>query len=341
MAQKTIRLALVGFGNAGQEFCRLLLSKQEELEQREQARVLITGISTASKGTVMNSEGLDLATLLLEIETAGAFAKDRVDLDTFGMIDAVSADCLVELSPLSIADGEPAISHIEKAFGRGLHVVTANKGPVVWRYKELCAMAEKSSRMFLYETTVLAGAPLFNLVRETLRGCAVLSFRGVLNLTTNLILEEMGEKGVGYEEALKEVQRQGFAEADPTMDVDGHDAAVKTAILLNVLMDGRTNPSRIKRTGITSVRRSDIVQAREKGGKIKLLCRGYRENGVAVGSVEPTFLPLSDTFAFVGSSGVTLETDVMGKLTIMINEPKLSQVSYGIYIDVLTLLDRI
>ena len=289
----------------------------------------------------MCNDGLDVANLLYEVKETGAFSKNKVNLDAAGLIDAVQADCMIELSTLSITDGQPAISYIERGFGRGLHVITANKGPVALKFKELNSMAEKTKRIFLYETTVLAGAPLFNLARETLKGCRILSFSAILNATTNFILEEMGEKGISYDEALKEAQRLGFAEADPTMDVEGYDAAAKTAILLNVFMDGETSPDRIKRTGITSVRHSDIIKTKNEGGKIKLLCRGYMKNGQAFGSVEPTVLPFSDPLAFVKSSGVTLETDLMGKLSILIHEPKMMQVAYGIYIDVMTLVERL
>ena len=266
MANIEINICLVGFGNASKEFCRMLIEKNVELKANTGCDIKVTAIAGRSKGTIINSDGIDLQKALLDVSSSGKFdvsAKDNINMETLQVIRSCSANVLVELSTLSIYDGEPAITHIETAFDRGMHVITANKGPIAWKYQKLRDNAKQKGLQFLYETTVMDGTPIFNLVKYTLPGCKILSFRGVLNSTTNFMLEEM-EKGNSYEKAIVEAKRRGFAEADPSMDVDGWDAAVKTAVLLNVLMDTNIDPTEIYRQGIAHITLEDIEKAKEK-----------------------------------------------------------------------------
>jgi len=341
---KTLKLCMIGFGNVGGEFCRLLEEKKAALLENNNCRVIITEIATKSRGILRNVNGIDTDGALDWIEKKGSFKghEDYINLNSEEVIKSTTADALLELSTLSVMDGQPAIKHIETAFDRNMHVITANKGPIAWRFKKLDTRAKEENVVFLYETVVMDGTPIFNLVRNTLQGCRVLSFRGILNTTTNYILCEM-EKGNSFEEAVKEAQRRGFAEADPSLDVDGWDAAAKTAALMNVLMDAEVTPLDIKREGISGVIAADVLRVKQEGSCIKLICEGFFENGISVGRVYPKEIDESSIYSKIDatSSVLSVTTDLMGEISIVEHDPEIRQTAYGVYSDLLALLGRI
>lgn len=249
------------------------------------------------------------------------------------------ADVMIELSALSIHDGQPAISYIKKSFEKNMHVITANKGPIAWAYHDLYNIAEKNKLQFLFETTVMDGTPIFNLHKYSLPGTKVLGFKGILNSTTNFIIEAM-EEGRDFNDALKEAQIQGFAEANPDMDIDGWDAAAKTAVLATVLMGESVTPHDVDRKGIRDINLDDIRTANKNNQKIKLICEGKVENGHVKCSVSPVILEKDSIFSFIDatSSIVSLTTDLMGEIMIIEKHPEILQTGYGIYSDLLTLI---
>ncbi|MBZ9689645.1 hypothetical protein G9F72_025545 [Clostridium estertheticum] len=345
MQNKEINICLVGFGNAAQEFCRMLITKNLELKESTGYDVKVTAIAGRSKGAIINAKGIDLTKALSDVKSKGSFdssAEDTVTMETLQVIKHCHASLLVELSTLSIYDGEPAISHIETAFDVGMHVITANKGPIAWKYQKLRDNSKEKNLQFLYETTVMDGTPIFNFVKYTLPGCRVLSFKGILNSTTNFVLEQM-ESGNSYEDAIKEAKRRGFAEEDPTLDIDGWDAAAKTSALLNVLMDTNINPAEIDRKGIADITLGDIEKAKEKQCKIKLLCEGYIEDNKPKGRVHPVYINYVDTFSNIDatSSILAITTDLMGQVQIIEKNPEIQQTAYGIYSDLLTLVKNL
>ncbi len=342
---KTLKLCLAGFGNAAQEFCRMLIEKHDEILESEAFDIKVCAIATKSKGALINENGIDLNKALHDVLEMKSFDKNDKDFsqdNTIDIIKSSEADILIELSTLSIKDGQPAISHIETAFNNGMHVITANKGPIAWAYNRLSAMADEKKLGFLYETTVMDGAPIYNMVREVLPGCKVLAFKGILNSTTNFILEEM-ENGSTFESSIKEAQKGGFAEADPSMDIDGWDAAAKTTALLNVFMNANLTPFDIKREGISHISYDMINDLKIKGLKIKLLCEGYYENGKPVGIVHPVQIPQNDIFSNIDatSSILSITTDLMGELCMVERNPEIRQTAYGIYSDLLTLIKKL
>ncbi len=259
---KKINLCMIGFGSVGREFCKMLLEQGDE--------VSINAISTRSKGTLLDPKGVNISRALEEIDSYGRFSDNNPQLIPYNSFEAIEnsqANVLVELSTLSIEDGEPAITHIEKAIENNMHIITANKGPIAWAYKRLKNMADEKDLLLLHETVVLDGAPVFNMVKETLLGCKVLSFKGIVNSTTNFIMEEM-EKGIDFDTALKEAQRRGFVESNPSLDIDGWDAVGKTAALINVLMDGNVTPMDIERTGISKIKPQDLQDASKKAARL-------------------------------------------------------------------------
>ena len=339
---KTIRLALLGFGNAGQAFARLLMEKQEELTSTLDTRVLVSAIATHRKGTLLaeGPEGLNLAELLHELEETRRFSRDE-GKTALQVAEEADYDILVELTPLDIFSGEPAISHIKAGLNRGKHVITANKGPVAWAYRELKDLAARKGVDFLCETTVMDGTPVFNLVRETLPFCRVTEISGILNTTTNFILEEM-EEGRSFEEALEEGRRRGFVEADPSADLEGWDAAAKVTALMNVLMDAGITPLQIDRKGIGGITAEMLKEAAARGKSIKLLCRGWMEDGIPYGKVGPEEVDRKSLMAVIDgtSSVVSIQTDLMGKLSVLEHNPEIEQTAFGIFTDLIAIAKR-
>jgi homoserine dehydrogenase len=244
------------------------------------------------------------------------------------------------LTPLDIKTGQPAISHIEAALVRGKDVITANKGPIAHDYARLKRLAMQNGCSFYYETTVMDGTPVFNLVHDTLKFCTVTEVGGILNSTTNFILEEM-ERGLPMDQILEKGRELGFVEADPLMDIEGYDSAGKITALLNVLMEANLTPDQIDRKGIEEITYKDIRDASEKGCKIKLVCKGWREHGKVMGKVAPELVPLTHLYATVNgtSSILSITTDLMGKLTIIEEEPEILQTAYGVFSDLVRIVE--
>ena len=337
MENRILKLVLLGFGNVGQAFAKLLQSKKRELADIYGIEVLITGIATAAEGSLLANDGIDIQKALLDISTKGVFENAQV-LSAFEAIEKSEADAVIELSPLSITDGQPAIDHVVYALSKGRHVITANKGPVAWAFAQLSALAAEQNRMFLFEATVMNGTPVFNMVKYTLPNCKILSFEGILNVTSNFILAEV-EKGSSFDEAVREAQRRGFADADPSMDIKGMDANAKTCALVNALMGANITPAEVSTQGIENITPNDIASARQNGETIKLLCRGYFDDSGARGVVKPERIPLSHPFATVNgaASALSINTDLMGRITIFQHDSEIKQTAYGIYSDMLTL----
>ncbi len=342
---KKLKLAMLGFGNAGQAFAALLLNKRSEIKEKFDADVQVTAIATASKGTLMDGEGINLTEILIELNKSGCFSpetKGYCVLNTTQILETAEYDVAVELTPLDIHTGQPAMDYIEYALSQGKHVISANKGPLAHGALHLKGHARRSGVHYLHETTVMDGTPVFNLVEETLPFCRITEIQGILNSTTNFLLDEMAA-GNTYEAAMEEGRKRGFVEADPSLDIDGWDASAKLTALMNVLMDTDIRPSDIHRTGIAGITPADIALAAERGNVIKLLCRGHFKDGEPVGTVEPVELERSHPYAAISgtSSIVTLHTDLMGAVTIIEHDPEIEQTGYGIFSDLIRLIRRI
>ena len=343
-SDKIVKLALLGFGNAGKAFAKLLLDKQEEIRDSYGKTVKVTAISTNSRGCLIDNGGIDLAGAISDIDAYGKF-KDEEHLTDFSAMDvALKAeyDALVEMTPLNIFTGQPAISHIGAAFNRKKDVITANKGPVAWKFAELRDRAAEFGCQFFYETTVMDGTPVFNFVEKTLPMAQVTKVEGILNSTTNFILEEMA-KGEEYDDILKRGQKMGFIEADPAMDIEGYDAAAKITALLNVLMNADITPDMVERKGIEDIGLNDIREAANKGNVIKLICRGQRgADGKVTACVKPEEVSQKELFASIDSttSVVSITTDLMKTVTIVEHEPEIEQTAYGIFGDLIRVISE-
>src|SRR5262249_6387527 len=224
---RDVRLALVGFGNVGRRFAELLPGPYARALRPAGARVRVTGIATRGHGIAIDAAGLPLGRCLRAVRAgrslAGFHRGAPVD-SVLSFVRRAPADVLVELTTLAPETGRPAIDHVRAGLRRGLHVITANRGPVAFACRELRALARRRKRRFLHEGAVMDGTPVFNLVERCLPGARILGFRGVLNSTSSHVLARL-EDGASVEDAVREAQALGIAEADPRHDLDGWDAA--------------------------------------------------------------------------------------------------------------------
>jgi len=312
-----LRLALIGFGNVGRALVDLLR------HQRASFPFHVAGIHTARHGTALLSPNSDAEPV---------FGPRASSVEEF--LDAARADVMVEITPLNPMTGEPAISHIRAAFARRMHAVTANKGPVAHAYAPLRTEAERAGVCFRFESTVMDGAPVFNLVRNNLPGVRVLGFTGVLNSTTKIVIEAM-RKGRSMEEGVEEARRMGIAEADARFDIDGWDAAAKTAALANVLMDARLTPLQVDTRGIARLTPERIAVLAAKRKTVCLVSRAKRTADGIRGRVRAEVLDETDILAEPRDTSnlLLIHTDLMGTVGTVSISPGVEQTAYGIFSD--------
>jgi len=333
---------LVGFGNVGKAFARLLLRKKSELADRYDLSISVTGIITGSHGRAIDPAGIDLEKALNLLETGKPLDElDRGDApaESAAFISACPAEFMFETTPVDYQTGQPAITHIETALNAGMHVVTANKGPVVYGYQSLTALAKNKGCQFLFESAVMDGAPVFALFREVLGGANLTGFRGILNSCTNLLLGMMAE-GKTLAEAIAYGQSIGIAETDPSGDVDGWDAAIKVAALVTVLMGCPMTPPQVDRTGIRGITPEMITSAKSDGERWKLVCSARREGKKVIARVAPERVGVDSPLYSVNgtSSYAQFELDVLPGLGILESDPGPETTAYGLFADFLSIL---
>lgn len=337
-----LKLVLVGFGNVGQQFARLLIEKRDWLTRKRGLEIEVVAIATKSRGTLLSKRALDLERALAAVKSGSlaAYDTDVTNLPPKEVIEKCDADMLVELSSLNVESGQPAIDHIRTAMSVGMDVVTANKGPIAWAYEELRDMARAKGVHLRFEGTVMDGTPVFNLVEKTLPGCEVVGLAGILNSTSNFVLTEMS-RGRSLQEAIREAQARGITEADPSLDIDGWDAAAKITALANVLMGAGMNPRMVDREGIRSIGVDEIRRASEEGKKLKLVARAFRDGASIRLQVRPEKVgPDSLMWPIEGTSSmVTMSTDLMGDVTVVESNPAVTQTAYAVFSDMLLIVE--
>jgi homoserine dehydrogenase len=320
-AGKPLRLALIGFGTVGQGFAEILQAQSEALAVEQGFRASIVAVSDLLKGAVYHPDGLDTAALLAVAPDLSRYPDQPGlvrGLDAVQTITQSNADAVIEVSYTDLKTGEPALTHVRTAFKAGKHVIVTNKGPVALAYRDLAAQAHAKRLYFGYEGTVMSGTPALRLARTALAGCTISEVRGIVNGTTNYILTQM-ERGATYASALAEAQRLGYAEADPSGDVEGFDAAGKVVILANTVLGGSLRMEDVDRTGITALTPDDIASARAASERWKLIARACRTPAGITASVRPERLPISDPLAGVSgaTNAITYETDLLGAVTLV------------------------
>jgi homoserine dehydrogenase len=335
------KLAFLGFGNVGKALAKLLLDKQADIETKTGVTFTITGIATGSRGIAIDRDGIDLAQALelLEADQPISQISSLPVSDSLAFVQNCRADVLFETIPVNYDTGQPAVDLVRTALNLGMHVTTANKGPVVHAYQELTDLAASKGVKFYFESAVMDGAPVFGLFRETLPAANILAFKGVLNSTTNLILSRM-ESGESYGDAVAYAQSIGIAETDPSGDVDGWDAAIKVSALATVMMDVPTKPHDVDRTGIRDITQEEIELAKARGQRWKLVCEARWEGDQLKTTVAPQMVRIdSPLYGVEGTSSIVqIESDILGKLSLIEEDPGPHTTAYGLLADFLNMV---
>ena len=332
------KLAFLGFGNVGKALAELLLSKRADIQEKTGVMFTVTGIATGRSGIAINPEGIDLLQALERLQSGQSLSQMSAlqIANSLEFIQNCDADVLFETIPVNYKNGQPAVDYIRAALETGMHVATANKGPVVHAYAELTALANSLGLKFYFESAVMDGAPVFALFRETLPAAKILGFRGILNSTTNLILTRM-ETSESYADAVAYAQSIGIAETDPSGDVDGWDAAIKVSALATVLMGVPTKPQDVDRTGISEITVEEIELAKARGQRWKLVCEARWEADRLKRTVVPQMVGIDSPFYGVNgtTSIIQIESDVLGKLSLIEEDPGPHTTAYGLMADFL------
>jgi len=312
-----MRICIIGFGSVGQGVAQVFAMKKDIIKKDYGLDINLVAVADSS-GAAVCPEGLN-PDLLLETKKETGKVSDHpeygmVGLSGMDVLDQVDYDCLIEVTPTNIEDGEPARSHMLKAMKDGKDVVTSNKGPLALTFSELSDVAQENNVQFKYEASVGGAMPIINFAHETLSGCEIESIYGILNGTTNYILSRMAKEGSSYDQTLNEAQEMGIAETDPTQDVEGEDAACKVVILANSLMNMNVTYDDVEVKGISQITPESITLAKKEGYLIKL-----------IGEVSPDSLEVSprlvkegSPFAVEGTLNVaTLKTDLADDVTVV------------------------
>jgi homoserine dehydrogenase len=323
----TVRILMVGLGNLGRRFCELLVEKVPDVETRYGLRLQLVGAAD-SRGAAYDAHGLDPARLA-EIKFAGGSAGDypgagQPNQTGAELIAGAEADVLCEASPVNLEDGgEPGLTHVRLALERGMHVTTANKGPIVLAYQELHELAGRHGVALRFDGTVAGGLPALYIGERDLRGARVGRIEAVPNLCTGYVMQLLAD-GLSWEQALERARVEGVLEADPSFDLDGWDAAAKLVILVNAVMGIPARLEDVERSGISQQDGVALRAARERGNAYKLLAGAERraDGGIFL-RVAPTTLPPDHFLASLGRKhmGVVYYTDIYGTIMAAIEEP--------------------
>jgi homoserine dehydrogenase len=295
-AYRPIRVALLGAGSVGAQVARLLVENREELAKRVGAELQLVGVAVRD---VKAKRSADISKDLLTTDAESLLSGAEIVIELMGGID-------------------PAYDLIKKALNSGADVITANKALIAAKGNELIDLAQQLGAQLYYEAAVGGAIPIIRPLRESLAGDKINRVMGIVNGTTNFILTQM-EQGLDYADALAEAQRLGYAEADPTGDVEGHDAAGKAAILANVLMNAGLRPADVATNGITKISAADVKAAQAAGERWKLIAEVKRTDTGVTASVQPMRLPMTHPLAGVAgaTNALTYTTDLLGEVTVI------------------------
>ncbi|MCP3027327.1 homoserine dehydrogenase [Halobacillus sp. A5] len=338
----TTNIAFIGFGGVGQALAEIIRDRKNSLLSSYGLDAKVVAVADVMKGSIYNPEGLDIDELLKAVREKGTVeayegaAQASTGLSSIETITNSNADVIVEVTFTDVKTGEPAITHCRTAFEHGKSVVTTNKGPVALAYRELAALAEQNDAFFGFEGTVMSGTPALRMPVETLAGNQITEIRGILNGTTNYILTEM-EKGQSYDESLEKAQKLGYAEADPTSDVEGYDARYKAAILSNYIMNTPISHTEVECEGISGITLEQVQAALTEGKRWKLMARIRNENGQVKASVKPECIESSDPLSGVtgATNAIVYECDLSGTILLTGAGAGLKETGFSLLIDLI------
>lgn len=331
---------MIGLGNVGQGFLKILADDSPAINASHDVSITVVGISDLRLGNYYTPQGFNPAALLKAIESGKleSLSEFKTTWSTEEWIERCEAEFLLEASFTNFTDAEPAISYCRAALKHGKHVVTSNKGPIALYYTELNALARQHNLRLGVEGTVMSGTPSMALGMDLLKAADISRVQGILNGTTNYILTRM-EEGNSYEAALAEAQKLGYAEADPTGDVEGFDAAGKVVILGNLVLGAPLTFADVDRKGISGITLDDVESAKKDGKRWKLLGMLEKNGDKVSARVQPVELPISDPLAGVmgATNAITYTSKLMGNVTLIGPGAGRIETGYALLNDILTI----
>ena len=293
-----MRTILIGLGTIGQSYCQLLENRKEDLLKNYGIDSKVVAVAD-SRGVAINEKGINISDILKikkenkSVSDLSIGDKNKTSID---LVQEIDAELLVDATPTNIQDGEPSASLLENAMKTKKNIITANKGPLALAFSSIIEKADYNNVILKYSATVGGGTPVLEFGRKCLEADRILEIHAILNGTTNYILTEMDSRGLSFQEALKEAQELGYAETDPTLDVDGFDAAAKLVIIGNLLLDKELVLNDLKIEGIRDITQKDITKAKDNGDTIKLIAS---VNDMA--KVEPVTISKNDPMSVTGA----------------------------------------
>lgn len=314
---RRVNAVLSGLGNIGSRFVGVLDRKQDVLRGKYDLDVRLVGVADVGGGAIA-PQGLDLAQVAA-LKGQSIAVMGQPGLTILHILEQVEADILFEATPVNLQTGEPGLSAIRAALGRGLHVVTTNKGPLALAYSELRALARANGVQLRHSGAVFGGLPTVNIGQRDLAGATILRIEAQANLANSYILKQMAD-GMGYREA---VQAQGCCDKDETLDVEGWDAVIKLVILANAVLGLDARIDDVRREGITHLTPNDVAAVYAEGNALKYVAAAvHQEQGGYDLSVGPRALPPDHPLTALGPlhMGVVYTSDLYGTISAAIRE---------------------
>ncbi|ARK30390.1 homoserine dehydrogenase [Halalkalibacter krulwichiae] len=338
------KLALIGFGGVGKGFVEILRDKKMKLKKDHQIEFKIVTITDLYKGSLHHPDGLSLDEVLKAIDENGSLDAypEQPGLirgwNSKETIEKTNADSIVEMTYTDVKTGQPAIDHCKWAFLHKKNVVMTNKGPVALAYNDLAEQAHANGVKWFFEGAVMSGTPALRLPKMTLTGNEINKINGIFNGTTNYMLMRM-EEGLEYDEALKEAQSLGYAEADPTADVEGYDVLYKVLILANVVLGIPLKREDVYCKGISTMTTDDIKEAKSLGKRWKLIGSIQKTKEGVKATVQPVMLDLDDPLAGVtgAMNAITYSCDLSGAVTLVGAGAGIKETGFAVLIDLIAI----
>lgn len=308
-----MRIIVCGMGVVGQSFLRLLISSSNLLYKNYGIKPRVVACLDSS-GIAYSQTGLDLERVLRIKEKYGEVSKyseNKFNADNY--IENIDAEVLLELTPTNLITAEPGLSHVISGLRTKKNVITVNKGPLALSFSSLVELSEYNNVMLRFSGTVGGGTPVLEFAKHCLKGDRITSFTGILNGTTNYILTKMGD-GLHFREALDDAKQKGYAEADPSLDIDGDDAAAKLVIMANWIMGYKVTLKDVDKIGITNVDQEDIIKAANERKSLKLIANCDKDSLF----VKPIPISKDDPICVNGTlNAVTFRSEHTGAQTII------------------------
>ena len=320
----------------------IILGNNSVLPVVESVEIQTVGILDIMKGSKIDANGINMHDVLLNAKKGDYSLLTDTIIDIPKAIQEINADIIIEASFTDIKTGQPAISHMESALKTDKHVVTTNKGPFAVAYKQIFNLALLMKKNVAIEGTVMSGTPIINVLNNGLLGSDITAVSGIMNGTSNYILSKM-ELGMSYSDALSQAQKLGYAEANPTSDVEGLDTLAKVMILANVVFDEQLIQKDIEVSGISDITLSDVKEASSNNERWKLIGSVWKDDkGKVHGSVSPKLIPINDSLYGISdaTNALKITSNILGDTTIVGEGAGKIETGFALYNDIISIANR-